>query len=178
MRSTAGRNWPRELLRRTLNEHTRELTQIEQDRLAQVHAIRAELENTLTRHSAQHASEMAVLHGRINALSASNSQLTATLDDGKARLEAARQRVAFDELFSNQLTLLQYRQQQTVERSPLTVKAYLFGEFYKQLPFSLSDSQRSVIDEVVSDLGKPLQMQRLIQGDVGSGKTVVAAAAF
>jgi ATP-dependent DNA helicase RecG len=94
------------------------------------------------------------------------------------RVEAARQRVAFDELFYSQLRLLCDRQQQAVVRSPIVVRSHVLKAFYQQLPFSLHESQQEVIEELLSDLAKPVAMQRLVQGDVGSGKTVVAIAAL
>ncbi|MCK4449636.1 MAG: ATP-dependent DNA helicase RecG, partial [Anaerolineae bacterium] len=61
---------------------------------------------------------------------------------------------------------------------PLTVDEELLGSFLQSLPFSLTSAQQRVLREIVNDLRQPYPMSRLLQGDVGSGKTVVAAAAM
>ena len=54
----------------------------------------------------------------------------------------------------------------------------IFNSFYKALPFSLTNAQERVIKEIQDDMNKSRPMRRLVQGDVGSGKTVVAAGAM
>lgn len=97
---------------------------------------------------------------------------------------AARRRLAFDELFRLQLSLVLRRR--AAEAAALgivhpVVKALaggLVGSFISGLPFELTGAQERVIREVASDLAGHLPMHRLLQGDVGSGKTVVALAAL
>lgn len=93
-------------------------------------------------------------------------------------LTRAHQRLSFDELLLLQLGLIKQRER----RRRGTARAFDLGNanlemFLSQLPFQLTRAQRSALDEVLSDLQLPKPMTRLLQGDVGSGKTVVAAAA-
>ncbi|MEY3328568.1 MAG: ATP-dependent helicase RecG, partial [Cyanobacteriota bacterium] len=95
-------------------------------------------------------------------------------------LSAARRRLVFDEFFYLQLGLLTRRQQQKqVETSAvLAPKGKLIDEFYQMLPFKLTNAQNRVIQEILQDLYSPEPMNRLVQGDVGAGKTVVAVVAM
>lgn len=98
------------------------------------------------------------------------------------RLTAGRhpsqQRLAFEELLAHHLSLRQLRARlQHGAAPPLRPSGALLQRFLAALPFSLTAAQRTVIDEISADLGLDRPMQRLVQGDVGSGKTVVAAAA-
>jgi ATP-dependent DNA helicase RecG len=93
------------------------------------------------------------------------------------KLHSAQLRLKFDELFYIQLNILRTA---TLRRSKL--KGFVFptvGEqfnrFYKDyLPFALTEAQKRVIREIRADMGSGRQMNRLLQGDVGSGKTLVA----
>lgn len=95
-------------------------------------------------------------------------------------LAAARRRLVFDEFFYLQLGLLKRRQLQkkTETAIALPVTGKLINKFYELLPFQLTNAQKRVINEILSDLQKPESMKRLVQGDVGSGKTVVAVVAM
>ena len=92
-------------------------------------------------------------------------------------LEKARARLKFDELFFIQLRLLRYKLNRNQK-----IRGNIFGQigerintFYKEhLPFELTNAQKKVIREIRFDLGSGKQMNRLLQGDVGSGKTLVA----
>lgn len=96
---------------------------------------------------------------------------------GPAELESARHRLKFEELFYIQLNLLKIRATRN-----LRIKGFVFssvGEnfnnfYHKNLPFSLTEAQKRVIKEIRRDLGSGKQMNRMLQGDVGSGKTLVA----
>jgi len=91
--------------------------------------------------------------------------------------DEARRRLAYDEIFANQLALLLLRQSQRRHRAiPLAGT----GELMRQLslPYQLTDAQRRVIREIRGDLIQSMPMLRLLQGDVGSGKTLVAVAAM
>jgi ATP-dependent DNA helicase RecG len=91
--------------------------------------------------------------------------------------DEAKRRLAYDEIFANQLALLLLRQSQRRHRAiPLAGT----GELIRQLslPYQLTDAQRRVIREIRGDLIQSMPMLRLLQGDVGSGKTLVAVAAM
>ena len=90
-------------------------------------------------------------------------------------LDLARRRLAFEELFLFTLGLRRLRQRrETVEVDPF--RPVDMGVFYQALPFSLTEAQRRCIDEALGDMVSGRPMNRLCQGDVGSGKTMVAAA--
>ncbi len=87
-------------------------------------------------------------------------------------------RLALEELVAHHLGLLQLRQQiRKVGAVALASQPALAGQFLEQLPFSLTGAQQRVVAEVTEDLACAAPMLRLVQGDVGSGKTVVAALA-
>ncbi|MGM0419381.1 MAG: ATP-dependent DNA helicase RecG [Bacillota bacterium] len=91
----------------------------------------------------------------------------------------ARQRLAFAELFLFQLRLLAEKDKYARTRgSSLPPKPELMVEFLSSLEFTLTGAQKKTWHEIANDLEKPNPMQRLLQGDVGSGKTVVAALAL
>nr|WP_254940251.1 ATP-dependent DNA helicase RecG [Cyanobium sp. Morenito 9A2] len=101
--------------------------------------------------------------------------------DGE-RLSASRRRLVFDEFLLLQLGLLRRRRELTNRPAPpLTLppgQGSLVRRFLKLLPFPLTGAQRRVLAEIRADLARPQPMARLVQGDVGSGKTVVAIAAL
>ncbi|HDZ08622.1 ATP-dependent DNA helicase RecG [Pseudohongiella sp.] len=90
----------------------------------------------------------------------------------------AQQRLAFEELLSHRLCLRRLRQQSAQHHAPLMAAHSDLGQaFRQQLPFALTRAQTRVSNEISHDLGLEQPMLRLLQGDVGSGKTVVAALA-
>lgn len=94
-------------------------------------------------------------------------------------LEAARRRLAFDELFYIQLGVQRRRHQLRQATAPaLTTDPAVLAQFEAALPFDLTGAQRRVLAEICADLARTVPMSRLVQGDVGSGKTAVAAAAM
>jgi ATP-dependent DNA helicase RecG len=94
-------------------------------------------------------------------------------------LEQAQHRLAFDEMFYLQLgVLLQKHEWQQLQTRPLPVDQEQFDRFIQNLPFELTEAQKRALEAVRADLESPHPMNRLLQGDVGSGKTVVAAAAI
>jgi ATP-dependent DNA helicase RecG len=95
-------------------------------------------------------------------------------------LNAARHRLIFDEFFYLQLGLLKRRltQQQEQTKAVLAPTGHLIDQFYQVLPFQLTNAQQRVVNDILNDLQKPTPMNRLVQGDVGSGKTVVAVVAI
>ncbi|MSQ33621.1 MAG: ATP-dependent DNA helicase RecG, partial [Dehalococcoidia bacterium] len=100
--------------------------------------------------------------------------------DDQQSLEAARRRLAFDELLAVQLGVLAKRRQWQgiADAHPVPANAALLERFLGALPFQLTAPQERALHEVLADLARPVPMSRLLQGDVGSGKTVVAAAAL
>jgi ATP-dependent DNA helicase RecG len=90
----------------------------------------------------------------------------------------AQRRLAFEELLAHHLTLLNLRQQAQRQGAPaLPYRGTLVQPFLAALAFPLTGSQQRVCNEVARDMAKTVPMLRLVQGDVGSGKTVVAALA-
>lgn len=91
-------------------------------------------------------------------------------------LQSARNRLKFEELFFLQFRLLQIRRRRkdAVKGFVFEKIGHYFNTFYEEkLPFELTEAQKRVIREIRRDLGSGVQMNRLLQGDVGSGKTVV-----
>jgi ATP-dependent DNA helicase RecG len=100
----------------------------------------------------------------------------ATLED---KSHPAWQRLKFEELLAQQLSQLKAKQERELQRAPrFTVRmGGLQEKLLAALPFSLTPAQRRVVEEIATDLQREIPMHRLLQGDVGSGKTVVAALA-
>ncbi|HEX4905510.1 MAG TPA: ATP-dependent DNA helicase RecG [Acidimicrobiales bacterium] len=93
---------------------------------------------------------------------------------------AARKRLVFDELLRIQLVLVRRKREyeRTSHGFQHEVGGALVRRFVEQLPFPLTGAQQRAIREIENDLAKPVPMHRLLQGDVGSGKTIVAVAAM
>ena len=108
----------------------------------------------------------------------------ATLEDHS---HPAWQRLKAEELLAQQLSQLQAKRERAKLRAPVLAgaaarakaqpRAPLHEQLLAALPFALTAAQRRVGDEIAQDLARPVPMHRLLQGDVGSGKTVVAALA-
>jgi ATP-dependent DNA helicase RecG len=98
----------------------------------------------------------------------------ATLEDHS---HPAWERLKFEELLAQQLSQLQAKRERALQRAPrFSVQAGGLQErLLAALPFSLTEAQRRVVEEIAGDLQREVPMHRLLQGDVGSGKTVVAA---
>ncbi|WP_417536280.1 ATP-dependent DNA helicase RecG [Methylophaga sp.] len=94
------------------------------------------------------------------------------------RQHPAQKRLAYEELLAQQLTMKKLRQQTQHHRAPeLKPDRTQREALLRQLPFPLTAAQQRVLTEIEADMTQPFPMQRLVQGDVGSGKTVVAALA-
>jgi ATP-dependent DNA helicase RecG len=94
-------------------------------------------------------------------------------------IQAAIDRLAFDELLALQLTLARARAARIGHRAPVIgVDAAELARLLAALPFDLTGDQARAVDETVADLARERPMRRLLQGDVGSGKTAVAAIAL
>ncbi|MDE6629301.1 MAG: ATP-dependent DNA helicase RecG [Muribaculaceae bacterium] len=92
-------------------------------------------------------------------------------------LAKARERLKFEELFYIQLNMQRFARQRKAQSRgfPFPCIGRYFNEFYSHmLPFPLTEAQKRVLKEIRADLGSGRQMNRLLQGDVGSGKTIVA----
>ena len=100
--------------------------------------------------------------------------------DDSATLQTARRRLVFDEFFYLQIGLLQRQQQaRAIQTSAVFApKGQLIEKFSEILPFKLTGAQQRVINDILNDLQQSTPMNRLVQGDVGSGKTVVAVVAI
>jgi ATP-dependent DNA helicase RecG len=91
----------------------------------------------------------------------------------------AHQRLAFDELFTLQLGLAAIKNKETAEKGiSFAMTGSLTSKLIEKLPFKLTGAQQRVITEIMKDMSAPRPMNRLVQGDVGCGKTVVALLAM
>ncbi len=117
------------------------------------------------------------IRGQLELMPASEALLAIHRPQVLAELDRARRRWVFEELFFLQMFLAERRKwlQGREKGRRYRTEGPLMGKFQKQLPFSLTGAQRRVIGEILADLGSSVPMNRLLQGDVGSGKTVVAA---
>ena len=92
--------------------------------------------------------------------------------------EPAWRRIKFDELLAQQLSMrFAYQRRRSRQAPVLKVNGPLLKSFLQRLPFQLTKAQTRAMNEVLQDLREPHPAQRLLQGDVGSGKTVIAAIA-
>ena len=94
--------------------------------------------------------------------------------------DKARVRLAFDELFLLQLGVLSKKRdwQESQPGTPIKINQQILDMFLLSLPFKLTVAQQKVLNEILGDMQKNVAMSRLLQGEVGSGKTVVATAAL
>ena len=98
--------------------------------------------------------------------------------ESQEKLDAAVQRLKFDELFLHQMMFAEVRNDRsTIPGHSIAVDEVFLKEFVSKLPFELTNAQRSAAWEIMQDLAGTSPMNRLLEGDVGSGKTVVAAMA-
>ncbi|MBW4575842.1 MAG: ATP-dependent DNA helicase RecG [Aphanothece sp. CMT-3BRIN-NPC111] len=97
-----------------------------------------------------------------------------------AAKQAARRRLVFDEFFYLQLGFLKRRQnlRHAQNSAILAPTGELINQFHELLPFKLTNAQQRVVNDILNDLHSSTAMNRLVQGDVGSGKTVVAVVAI
>jgi len=99
--------------------------------------------------------------------------------EDQASLQQARRRFIYQELFHLQLALALRRQSQAQRQAPvLPCSALIDARIRRLFPFELTEGQNQAIQEITQDMAKPIPMNRLLQGDVGSGKTVVAVYAM
>ena len=104
--------------------------------------------------------------------------ITADLQSLIDEKHPTQKRLIIEELLAHQLSLLELRNELKKEKSPIFNKSrYLVPEFLKKLSFELTNAQKNAFKIIASDLNANSAMLRLLQGDVGSGKTVIAALA-
>jgi len=120
------------------------------------------------------------LRKRCNLVELPQAIIQAHYPEDEAAKDSARVRLAFDELFLLQLGVLgrKHEWQEGQPGNPVSVEKPLLDGFIKSLPFELTPAQHKVLKELLADLERPRVMSRLLQGEVGSGKTVVATAAL
>ncbi len=114
---------------------------------------------------------------QLNLLSKSEAMFNVHFPKSQQLLTQAQKRLKFEELFFIQLQLIRnkYIRKSKIKGFVFEKVGNLFNTFYKQyLPFELTDAQKRVVKEIRRDFGSGAQMNRLLQGDVGSGKTIVA----
>ncbi len=94
----------------------------------------------------------------------------------ETRLNQAKRRLKYDELFLMQLglALRRYRSQHAAKATPCVMSDEIDSRIRRRFPFLFTDDQNACIAEIAEDMGRTTPMNRLLQGDVGSGKTVVA----
>ena len=100
--------------------------------------------------------------------------------DREEEVEPARERLAFQELLAIQLAVLSRKREarRRADAPRIIMEAKFLDDFLQALPFELTAAQSNALTDIRNDLARPEPMARLLQGDVGSGKTVVAAAAM
>ncbi|HUS85406.1 MAG TPA: DEAD/DEAH box helicase, partial [Anaerolineales bacterium] len=99
--------------------------------------------------------------------------------DDRDQLNKAQHRLAFGEMFLLQLGVLRQKQDwEQLVSEPLPVEDHWLDHFTNNLPYTLTDAQKGALDDIRKDMSSSKPMNRLLQGDVGSGKTVVAATAI
>jgi ATP-dependent DNA helicase RecG len=97
----------------------------------------------------------------------------------EVQLKAAQKRIIFDEVFIQQLAVQQHKQQLALSQAPqIKTDIDLIKQFLATLPFTLTNGQKRALWDIVKDLAGPRPMNRLLEGDVGSGKTLVALASM
>jgi ATP-dependent DNA helicase RecG len=93
-----------------------------------------------------------------------------------AQLKSAQKRLAFDEIFITQLRVLKYKRLRQLRQSfQIEDAKKLLPDKIASLPFELTASQNEALDQILGDLNRPYPGNRLLEGDVGSGKTIIAA---
>jgi ATP-dependent DNA helicase RecG len=138
----------------------------------------AKLQRNLLEKATQHIAETlpSALLQRYKLVSKPEALLNIHLPKNPELLEQARFRLKFEELFYVQLQLLQLKHMRVDKhKGMICCETELLNEFYHTgLPFALTGAQKRVVKEIYQDLRSGNQMNRLVQGDVGSGKTIVA----
>jgi ATP-dependent DNA helicase RecG len=143
-------------------------------------ALRAFLHQVVTAHAEQAPDILPeALRRRRDLLPAPLAYRTVHFPERFEDVDAARRRFAFEDFLVLQVGLALRRRQQAQEHGrPLAPPGALVAGLLRDLPFALTPAQERVWSEIRSDLARPVPMNRLLQGDVGSGKTIVAVMAL
>jgi len=123
----------------------------------------------------------AELRRRLNLMPFAEAVRNAHFPESMEHLERARRRLIFEEFYLLQLHIAQRKIAETTGAPGIRFridKEVLWRKLHEIVPFDLTNAQRRVIEEIWSDMAREYPMNRLLQGDVGSGKTIVAAAAI
>jgi ATP-dependent DNA helicase RecG len=120
------------------------------------------------------------VRGHCNLLELPEAITQAHYPEDEVLKDKARVRLAFDELFLLQLGVLSKKRhwQESQPGNPFSAETPVLDAFVRSLPFELTAAQHKVIKELLADLQQPRPMSRLLQGEVGSGKTVIATASL
>ena len=158
-----------------------EETSVHMNRIAPVHPAGDGVSPRLLRNLIFRALEQADLEAFPNLLSTSKAHALRNIHfpDTFQQLEVARRHLVREEFFAIQLLIHARRTDwRRLSGTSKHANGRLFDRLLQALPYSLTDSQVEVISEIRRDLAAPRRMNRLLQGDVGSGKTLVALAAM
>lgn len=116
---------------------------------------------------------------KYNLISLGEAIVNIHFPENHQKLIAAKKRLGFDELFLIQLNYLKRKAEFQKQQAPrIPFNKTIIDQFLKSLPFSLTADQKKALLEIISDLEKPYPANRLLEGDVGSGKTIVACGAI
>ena len=120
------------------------------------------------------------LRDRLDLMDLQQAVRNVHFPDGEPALDAARKRLVFEELFLLQVALAMRKRGMEAPGEGIAFKTPndLAKQLKQILPFELTSAQKRVIKEIAADMARPVCMNRLLQGDVGSGKTAVAIAAM
>ncbi len=120
------------------------------------------------------------LRKRYGLMDLYNAVLSSHYPSSEEDKTAARRRLAFDELLILQIGVLNRKRNWQSEQPglPMTPSKEVMDLFLQSLPYTLTEAQSRVINEILSDMKREIPMSRLLQGEVGSGKTVVAVASM
>jgi ATP-dependent DNA helicase RecG len=113
---------------------------------------------------------------RLNLLTLSRAITAAHFPDNNEQCTSARERLAFDELFLLQLGLMRRKRQWQSGQPGIAIDVHLYelDALLSRLPFQLTGSQKLVLQDILKDMNASKPMSRLLQGEVGSGKTIIA----
>ena len=142
--------------------------------------IRTSVDNALRRSRPVTEALPAAMLARHRLVSRDRALGDVHFPDSKHEVGPARRRLVFDELFRLEVALALRKRAQIDEATGIEhdITGAIVGVFVDALPYELTDAQARAIDEIHRDLAAPHPMHRLLQGEVGSGKTVVAVAAL
>lgn len=133
--------------------------------------------NTLIPHLQEHLTENILEHNKLCDIKYALNNIH--FPEDKNHLKVAKYRLIFDELFFLQMGLLSIRNNVNSEEKGICFNEIIsLDQFIRTLPYELTTAQKRVVDEIIQDMESEKVMNRLVQGDVGSGKTIVAEIAL